>query len=307
MSILSVQSIQPTGLTSVNPSVIYILTSDTYAQVTATGYLNLEKQNGFTFNNQQMALVYTTDDGPVWLKVVITYSNSSILSTVVSLVQITSPGDVILPTVAGEMASYTDTAGTLSGNQANVTNSTTTSSATPGTIRSVIGAISGTNTTMTSGNLVGVRGVATIVGASGGFVYGVQGKVLSSGILSGSVWAAAVFGQYDISGATINQGQLAPLWGDFGATSGTITNATGVRGVTITNTTAMVINAQDYRYGNSTYLLELAGAGGTLNYYAAAGTSAGSAGDATHCAAQQVIKIEVNGVAAYIPVFTQNT
>lgn len=45
----------------------------------------------------------------------------------------------------------------------------------------------------------------------------------------------------------------------------------------------------------------------TVSLYVAAGTSAGSAGNSTHCAAQQVIKILVNGAAAYIPVFTQNS
>lgn len=34
MAILSIQTAQPTGLVSVTPSIIYILTSDTYATVT---------------------------------------------------------------------------------------------------------------------------------------------------------------------------------------------------------------------------------------------------------------------------------
>src|SRR5260221_12261807 len=99
MAILAIQTAQPTGLASVIPNVIYIETSDTYAVVTATGYLTPQKQQGFTFSNDQMALVKTSDEGPVWLKVVITYSGASILNTVVSLVQISSPGDVILPTI----------------------------------------------------------------------------------------------------------------------------------------------------------------------------------------------------------------
>ena len=113
MAILGIQTAQPTGLASVTPSVIYILTSDTYATVTATGYLNNAKQEGFTFNNQQMALVYTTDDGPVWLKVSITYSGASILNTVVSLVQLSSPGDIALPTVANNLILSTDVNGSL--------------------------------------------------------------------------------------------------------------------------------------------------------------------------------------------------
>jgi hypothetical protein len=418
MSILNIQTAQPTGLASVIPSLIYIETTDTYATVTTTGYLTAQKQQGFTFSNDQMALVKTSDDGVVWLKVVITYSGATIENTVVSLVQISSPGDVVLPTIANHLIVSTDVAGTLgnltgtainngsiqaglitgtagtfisyaaSANKgalilaavANTGNTNTTlsnvamgqasvisipdpanaigrlligatatpfvsgnfpvnsgtgglmvdsgvpaanliqnsvaggqtiaassASATPGTIRAITGAMTESNAVMTSGNVVGVRGSVTNVGASGGFIYGVQGKVISSGTLSGSSWTAGVFGQLDISTATVTAGQTACIWGDYGTTSGTITDATGMRGVAMTNTTAAVLNAQDYRYGNATYLLELAGAGGTLNYYAAAGTSAGSAGDAAHCAAQQVIKIEINGVACYIPVFTQNS
>lgn len=45
----------------------------------------------------------------------------------------------------------------------------------------------------------------------------------------------------------------------------------------------------------------------TTNLYVNAGTSAGSAGDAAHCAAQKVFKCVVDGVAVYIPAFTQNS
>lgn len=113
MAILSVQPTQPTGLQSVNPSVIYILTTDTYATVTATGYLTLSQQQGNTYSDSQMALVYTTDDGPVWLKVKITYSGSTVLNTVVSLVAPSVPGSVVLPTIANHFIASLDTAGTL--------------------------------------------------------------------------------------------------------------------------------------------------------------------------------------------------
>jgi hypothetical protein len=225
----------------------------------------------------------------------------------------------LLPVVSGDVAIFNGTTGQIkdsnilasslivSSKAGGQSISASSSSATPGTIRALTGAMTESATTMTSGNVVGIRGSVTNVGASGGFIYGAQGKIISSGTLSGSSWSAAVFGQFDISAATINAGQTAAIWGDYGTSSGTITNASGMRGIAMTNTTSAVLNAQDYRYGNATYLLELAGAGGTLNYYAAAGTSGGSAGDAAHCAAQQVIKIEINGSAAYIPVFTQNT
>ncbi len=113
MSILNIQTAQPTGLASVNPSVIYIETSDTYAVVTATGYLTQQASQGYVFSNDQMALVKTSDEGVVWLKVALTYSGALIENVVVSLVQISSPGDVILPTIANHLIVSTDTAGTL--------------------------------------------------------------------------------------------------------------------------------------------------------------------------------------------------
>jgi len=107
MSVLSVTQ-QPTGQVGVNPNVIQITTNDTYATVTVTGYLTTFKQaaNLNVFANDQMALVYTSDEGPVWLKVVVT-------SNTISLVQISSPGDVTLPTIASNIIVSTDTAGTL--------------------------------------------------------------------------------------------------------------------------------------------------------------------------------------------------
>src|ERR1019366_5364029 len=85
-------------------------------------------------------------------------------------------------------------------------NSVGTALAAPGTIRSITGAIANSNTTMTSGNLVGVRGATTVVGASGGFLYGTQGKLIATGTLSGTVWAAGLFGQLDLSAAVVNAG-----------------------------------------------------------------------------------------------------
>lgn len=306
------------GQINVNPRRVKIISSDDLAAVTAAGYLNS--------GNLMGEAIYPTDIIDMWYDYV---SNSDvgtyavftpdISASLITLNEWENPGDVLLPVVSGNIPKFNGTSGQIedaaiaasslivNSNNAGQTISGTTASATPGTLRSLVGKMTGSNATITSGNLVGTRGEVDMVGASGGFFYGAQGKVIPTGTLSGSSWTAGVFGQFDISAATINAGQTAALWGDYGATSGTISNASGMRGVSMTNTTAAVLNAQDYRYGNATYLLELAGAGGTLNYYAAAGTSAGSAGDAAHCAAQQVLKIEINGVAAYIPVFTQNT
>lgn len=106
MPVLSVTQ-APTGLVSVTPSVLYIYTNDTYAVVTTTGYLDTySKQNLNVFDNTEMALVYTSDDGPVWLRVVVT-------TTHISLVAPSIPGQTTLPTIANHIIVSTNTAGTL--------------------------------------------------------------------------------------------------------------------------------------------------------------------------------------------------
>lgn len=181
----------------------------------------------------------------------------------------------------------------------------TTASATPGTLRAIIGAMSNSNTTMTSGNVVGVRGVVTVVGTStAAFVYGAQGKMVATGTLASGQFQAGVFGQADFSAATINGGQFAPLWGDFGTSVGTATDASGMYGVAMTNTTGMKIYAQDYRYGDASFWQSLQG---SPSFFAAAGTSSGSAGFATGCNAPKVLEINVNGTTYYVPAFAQNT
>jgi len=323
------------GESGVNPRLGRIVCTDDYGDVTGLNFLKPQEAMGYSFLPTDFIAV-TYSGGFGWFQ-------PEIAAGAITLVPMPAPGasggtivsgnftvfdgtaglledlgyspsnaaktKVVMAngaTVSGNLAVFTDTAGTVDDNLAAL-NTVTNASATPGTVRSLTGQLTSSATTMTSGNLVGARGAVTCVGASGGFLYGAQGKVIASGTLSGSAWTAGVFGQLDISAATINAGQCAAIWGDYGTSSGTMTDTTGCRGVSMTNTTAAILNAQDYRYGNATYLLELAGSGGTLNYYAAAGTSAGSAGDATHCAAQQVLKVQINSVAAYIPVFTQNT
>jgi hypothetical protein len=185
----------------------------------------------------------------------------------------------------------------------------TTASATPGTIRALIGSMTNSNTTMTSGNIVGCRGVVNYVGASGGFLYGCQGKLIPSGILSGSSWNAAIFGQLDVSAATINAGQVSAVWADWGATGATATDLTGARLYAGTNTTANILNAQIYLYGPATNLFELddnSGAYGAT-YFVAAGTTPGSAGDTSKCNASNVLKITLNGTDYWIPLFASNS
>lgn len=189
------------------------------------------------------------------------------------------------------------------------TATSSTSSATPGTIRSFIGSMTNSNTVMTSGNLVGVRGVVNYVGASGGFLYGTQGKLITTGTISGSSWNAGIFGQLDISSATINAGQMAPIWGDYGSSSGTLTDQSGLYGIAMTNTTAAVLQGQLYLYGGAQNLMLLETNSGLsgVTYFKNAGSSAGSWGNATPPTPTKVLKILVDGTAYYLPLVAQNT
>ena len=199
------------------------------------------------------------------------------------------PGPSVVAYIATPNASSGGSSTNGSFNQ--VTASTSTSSATPGTIRDIYGKTTGTATTMTSGNLVGVRGEVDLVGASGGFIYGVQGKVIPTGTLSGSVWAPAVFGQYDLSAATLNAGQIAPIWADMGASGGTFTDVTGARMFAGTNTIAsLTLNSMIYLYGKATSLLELSGSSATYI----------TAGAATPSGTLKKLAITIDGVVYYI-------
>jgi hypothetical protein len=312
MSILKI-SYGSAGQVGNVPRDVRMLTDNTIDEIVTAGFFNNNPISGSEqlVETDQVSISLANNDLAICR---VSIDSDGVVSFVPSFPIIDN-----LPTVENDLVIFSDTDGTLTDSgvllsQVILTTSTAgqsisvaTSSATPGSIRAIRGLITETASTMTSGTLAGARGEVDLVSASAGFVYGTQGKIIPTGTLSGSVWVAAIFGQFDVSAATVNAGQLAAIWGDWGTTGATATNLTGCRGIAFTNTTSNVLNAQDYRYGNATYLLELAGAGGTLNYYAAAGTSSGSAGNSTHCAAQQVIKVEINGVAAYIPVFTQNT
>jgi hypothetical protein len=61
------------------PTISLIETDNTLAQVLVTGYLNTTVFNfAQAYNNNQMALVYTSNFGPVWLKIVVAGGNTSL-------------------------------------------------------------------------------------------------------------------------------------------------------------------------------------------------------------------------------------
>lgn len=184
-----------------------------------------------------------------------------------------------------------------------------TASATPNVVGFIAGTIDSA-TTITSGALVGLSGQTVITSASGGTIIGTDGRVAISGTVSGTAQISGVRGTLALVGATINGAFVSPLvsvWDSAGAT--TPTDLSSCYGVTVINLSTNVLGSQYYASGNATYLMKLAGLSGvgTTNYYAAAGVGAGSAGNATHCAAQMVLKVNINGTDVFIPAFTQNS
>jgi hypothetical protein len=266
--------VQLAGTPGVYPNFKYMVSSDSLSTITTAGYMNSSNMDSAT---------------PL--------GNSDIIMALYSYSTSTQTGTFGIFTVNVSTAngSITLTQWNQSSEMGPLVITTAVTSATPGTVRSVTGKITETATTVTSGNLVGTRGEVDMVGASGGFFYGAQGKVIPTGTLSGSSWTACVFGQFDISGATINAGQTAPLWGDYGATSGTITSGTGMYGVAMTNTTAATLEAMDYRYGKATNWALLNGSSSTYISSGGGGTLSGTI---------QKIAISIDGTTYYIPCAT---
>lgn len=304
-----------------SPSIVFIQTTDDLAAITTTGYITAQQPNIDAFNNGDFTFasddycLINYGDGEGFFTVdqsteafLAAPPSGGLSNTLASADIFVGNGSNIATGVAMSGAIAITNAGVTS-IVAGQTTAGTTSSATPGTIRAFVGEMTGSATTMTSGNLVGLRGQVNVVGASGGFLYGTQGKVIVTGTLSGSEWTAGIFGQVDISAATINAGQIAPIWGDYGASSHTLTSETGMYGIAMTNTTAAVLAGQLYLYGGATTLMLLntnAGLSG-VTYFKAAGTTSGSWGNGTPPTPSKVLTISVDGTLYYLPLVAQNT
>lgn len=105
--------IEQVGQSGVLPAIIYILTNDTLAEVTATGYLNGIARQNAPLNEADMALV-TTKTSPNAVATQVAWLEVSKSGENWSLVPSGSPGSVVLPTIANHIATYTNTTGTLS-------------------------------------------------------------------------------------------------------------------------------------------------------------------------------------------------
>lgn len=110
MSILQITT-SVTGLVDVLPQIIYINTNDSVTAVAVAGYLNSEQNEGFQFNNNQIALVKTVTTGTTainWYNVTVAASTG-----IITLVPSISSGSVLLPVTIGHIATFSNAAGQI--------------------------------------------------------------------------------------------------------------------------------------------------------------------------------------------------
>lgn len=165
------------------------------------------------------------------------------------------------------------------------------------------GTVTGTATSMYA-----TRGVATIAAGTTikeAFVAGVRAGVTVAGTVdqTSATRVAALFAKLDVSSATLTAGQISVIWADWGSTAST-PNSAECNVLRVTNTTAAVINSLAYFYGKSTYLFDINSNSAT--WVAAAGTGGTSAGASGGAAADKVLKVSIDGVAYYIPLYASN-
>jgi hypothetical protein len=163
--------------------------------------------------------------------------------------------------------------------------------AAPGTARAIIGAAT-TFSTMTSGNIVGVRGEVNMAGATSGtsYLYGVQGKAITGANTFTGTALAGVYAQIDVSTGTITSGHVAALQANiYGANSGTIP----MEGIYIESAGGGVINSFMQCFGKSTYVFDFAS--NTHNQMSTTGTPGAVTGGTGW------LKVLVEGSVRYIP------
>lgn len=312
MSITNI-TMQPTGLVDVNPSFIYIYTTDTLSTVLEPGYLNNAKNMGYTFSNSQLALVYVTT-GVILLAVEV--ATDGIISLVPSLNDMQSE----LPVINDHLVAYSGTTGYLVKDsgidfntvvQNNILNDLTytVTGQNPGQTFPIHAAITSTNDDVLDGDLYPLYGSVSLDGMSFGTVFGTRGVVTINGVTStndtniAGCSSAIEFGP----NAEIDQTILALFLGAFKDNPFAVSNAENVYHTYTKNESTLVPYAYDRRDGDATYLGVYDNRGLAPSFYLTAGTATGSAGKDSNCNAPFVFRVKINEIDGYIPIFTQNT
>ena len=135
--------------------------------------------------------------------------------------------------------------------------------------------------TSITGSVAAVRANATLdanTTVASGFIYGAQGKVTLKGTLAnGSGFNAGIFGQVDTSASTFvhTSGYLAPIMGDFGATS-IMSSDANANMISILNTTNCLINSGLKFIGNASYAFDFSDLAYGGKHFITTGASGGS-------------------------------
>ena len=179
--------------------------------------------------------------------------------------------------------------------------------ASPASIAAMRGAITigGTYTGSAAGT--GTSGVdpsrTTATTITGGYLYGVQGKIIVRGTLAttNGEYSGALQGQLDLSAAVGVTSTLAMLWLDAGATASAaiISAPTHISAIVVTNTTNALLDSVFTVIANANYFMDLTDvAFGGVNW--AVNKTAGAN-------AAKSLKINVGGTTYYIPLSASAT
>lgn len=105
------------------PSIVRIETDDSISTVLTTGYLNVLTHQNLPLSENSLALVSTgTGANKAVTAMRMTYSSGDWSLALMEGYQASGGGGVVLPTVAGAIAGFTDTNGTISSGPADLTN-----------------------------------------------------------------------------------------------------------------------------------------------------------------------------------------
>lgn len=110
-----------TGLVGVLPRLIYLQTSDTLAQIQATGYLNDAVELGLSVSENDAVLV-TSKTSPTATPTAVSLMRVIRSGADTSLTSLAGAGSMSLPTVANRIAVFTDTTGGLGDDAATAIN-----------------------------------------------------------------------------------------------------------------------------------------------------------------------------------------
>ena len=241
-------NVNQVGQAGVFPAIIYILTNDTLAEVTATGYLDGIVSGGTPLSEADIACV-TTKTSPNaastqvgWFGVIKSGENWSLTAT-------TSAGGVILPTIANHIATYTNALGNLSEDAATAINGGNIQAGLSGTA----GYLASFPATAARGSLylVGANSagdtVTTITNASqaAARTYTIPdgGQAASSFLLTDNATTQTIATgslALTLGNITVAAGNITATLGNIAATAGSVTAGTTVTAGTSVSATTTV-------------------------------------------------------------------